>query len=121
MSWGLISPVQEQRARVPVWGTKLLLFKKKIHLYTYYFLCFSEGHCSRGGAFNERVSLPLLQISTKPFSPLRWRCSASFQVLIRGNCSFSSCIFVVSVEGEFRVYLCHHLELPPHAIFLHIT
>lgn len=121
MSWGLISPVQEQRVRMPVWGTKLLLLKEKIHSHTYYFLCFSEGHYSKGGAFSEIVSLPPLEISAKPFYPLSWRYSASSQVLIRGNCSFSNCIFIVSVgEGEFRVFLCHHLELPPHAIFLYI-
>ena len=60
-----------------------------------------------------RVSLFLSYPSQcGPFYPLLWsRCSASSQVLFRGNWSTCSSIFVVSVRGgKFRPFLCHHLD-----------
>lgn len=43
---------------------------------------------------------------------LMWRSrSARFGVSFRGNCSIWSCRFTVSLSGgEFRIFLCHHLE-----------
>ena len=45
-------------------------------------------------------------------SPLLWGFFlCSFQLFLRGNCSKSRCKFVVSIEGAFRVCLCHHLNI----------
>ena len=58
--------------------------------------------------------------SSKEFLPLLPQSALSlvvgvpfiqFSVLSQGNCSKSSCEFVVSMGvGEFRVHLCHHLD-----------
>ena len=68
----------------------------------------------------EYLSRPfLLSISVWPFYPLLCRnCSASFQAFFRGNGSTSSWGFGVSVGGgEFRIFLHHHVELPPQFYF----
>lgn len=54
------------------------------------------------------------------WNSLLWSsCSASSQVLFRRNCFICSWRFVVSMGGsEFRVFLCHHLELPAFSIAL---
>lgn len=65
-----------------------------------------------GGIFGESVFLLLLLLTWSFFSLLWNRCSASSQVLFRGNCFICSCIFVVSVDiGKFRIFPCYHPEL----------
>lgn len=55
-----------------------------------------------------------------PFLLLLWNgSSGSSQVLFWGICSLWSCIFVVSVGGgEFRIFLCCHLELSSTLVYL---
>ena len=52
-----------------------------------------------------------------PHLPVSISCSASFQFFFRGNCSIYNCRFAVSMgRWEFRIFPCHHFELPPNKI-----
>ena len=68
------------------------------------------GYCTGGGVFGETMSLPLPPTLMWTFYSLFLRsCSASFL----GKYSICTCRFGVSmVGGEFRIFLCCHLELP---------
>lgn len=65
--------------------------------------------------FGTTMSLPPPSVSIWPFYPSLWSSySASSQVLFRANCYICRCIFSVSMGGgEFRIILCHHLQLLP--------
>ena len=70
------------------------------------------GCCARGEVFGETALLTLLPILMWSFYPLLWRwCLASVQVFFRSICS---CRFGVSMGGgEFRIFLCWHLNPTP--------
>lgn len=109
------------QVRCIIWGINPLLLRKKLPLYFVWLLLFflrclpptpTEGCLSRGGVLMS-MSLPLLPISLWNFYPLLWNCSASSQVLFRGNFSICSCTSVVSMgKGEIMILLYCHFELP---------
>lgn len=72
-------------------------------------------HQAGGGVFGDSISLSLLPILMCFFYLLFWgRCSASSQILFRGNLSICSYIFIVFMGGgKLRLFLSHHLKPPP--------
>lgn len=66
------------------------------------------------------VSVSVSPLDATLLSSVVEACSFYFQVPFRRNYSICSCRFVISMGGdEFRILLCHHLELssPKHFFF----
>ena len=111
MFWGLICLVLWLWCLM--WGVNPLLLREKLRICE---ILLIVGHHAVGGVLSRPFLLP---ISVWPFYPLLCRnCSASFQTFFRENVSTSSWASGVSVGGgEFRIFLHHHVELPPQFYF----
>lgn len=94
-----------------IWGMNPSLLRKKPWIPEILPDC---GHYARGGDSGGTKLLPLPPVLMWPFYCLLWRsCLSHFPVLFR-ELFHVSCRPGVSVGGsELRIFLCHHVGLPP--------
>ena len=92
-----------------------LLLQERLHTLRF-FLIGHEAPWLEGGFFSPERNFYLFHLSQHCPLLLGFFLS-SFHFSLRGNCSKSSCKFVVSLgEGEIRV-LCHHVDTDSSIMF----
>ena len=70
--------------------------------------------CREGYFCQDHVSASPTCLNMTLLSVMGSSYSVASQALFKANCSTYKCIFSVTMGGsEFRIILCHHLQLPP--------